>query len=86
MLHTIAVSEPIFQRLTEEARRAHTTPNHLAEQLLTERLSPAWEAELDALLARVQARMVGFEPTEIETDITAAAEEVKAERRARRAS
>ena len=85
MLHTIVISEPIFQRLTEEARRVNTTSNHLAEQWLNERLSPTWEAELSALLARVQARMAAYEPAEIEADITGAAEEVKAERRARRA-
>lgn len=84
MSHTIAISDPTFQRLTEEAHRAHTTPNSLAEQLLAERLRPTWEAELAALLARVQARMVAFDPAEIEADITAAAAEVKAERRARR--
>lgn len=86
MSHTIAISDPTFQRLAEEAHRTHTTPNFLAEQLLAERLRPTWEAELAALLARVQTRTSAFDSAEIEADITTAAAEVKAERRARRSA
>lgn len=84
MTHTIAISEPTFERLREEAQRVNTSPSTLAEQLLAERLRLPWEAELAALLARVRARTAAFPSDEIETDITRAAAEAKADRRARR--
>jgi hypothetical protein len=61
MLHTISISEPIYNLLNQEAKRTRLSPNDLAERLLAERLS-------------------AFDPAEIETDITAASEEVKARR------
>ncbi len=39
-----------------------------------------WRIQFESLLTRVHAGMSAFDPDEIETDITAAAEEVKAER------
>ena len=87
MLHTITISEPVYNLLSQEAKRARIAPNDLAERLLVERLSAdrqAWRQQFESLLARVHARMNAFDSAEIEADITAAAEEVKAERRASR--
>jgi hypothetical protein len=43
-----------------------------------------WRSEFEALLVRVQAKTEIYAADEIETDITLAAKEVKAARRARR--
>lgn len=47
---------------------------------------PTWRQSFDALLARVEANSEQFTSAEIETDITAAAEEVKELRRGRRST
>jgi len=85
MLHTITISETVFSLLDEEARRNRLSPNDLAERLLAERLSAdqqAWRAQFENLLARIHDRMAEFDPAVVENDITAAATEAKAERRA----
>ena len=87
MVHTITISEPVYNLLNQEAKRARLSPNDLAERLLAERLSAerqAWRQQFESLLTRVHTRMNAFDPAEIEADITAAMEEVKAERRASR--
>lgn len=89
MLHMISISEPVYNLLDQEAKRTRLPPNDLAERLLAERLSAeqqAWRQQFDSLLTRVHARLSAFDPAEIEADITAASEEVKAERRANRRS
>ena len=89
MLRTIALSDSVFALLTQEAQRAQLSPNQLAEKLLMEQLSAerqAWKNAFENLIARVHSRMTAFDPAEIETGITAAAAEVKAERRANRRS
>ena len=46
MIHTIAISETLFSRLENEAKRTHLSPSELAERLLAERLSverQAWQ-------------------------------------------
>jgi hypothetical protein len=89
ILHTIRISESIFDMLDREAKRNRLSPNALAERLLAERLSAdehAWREQFESLLARVHARMARFDPNEIEADITAASSEVKARRRAYRRS
>ncbi|MEK9161893.1 MAG: hypothetical protein AAB261_01205 [Chloroflexota bacterium] len=85
MIHTIAISETLFSRLENEAKRSHLSPSELAERLLAERLSverQAWQKSYEQLIARVHSRMGAFNPAEIEADITAASDEVKAEHRA----
>lgn len=87
MLRTISISEPIFNLFNQEAQRTRLSPNDLAERLLAERLSAdqaGWRQQFDRLLTRVHTRLSAFDPAEIEADITAASEEVKAERRASR--
>jgi hypothetical protein len=77
MLHTISISESIFNLLDQEAKRTRLSPNDLAERLLAEHLSveqAAWRTQFENLLARVHARMTTFDPAEIEADITAAKE------------
>lgn len=85
MIHTIAISETLFSRLENEAARSHLSPSELAERLLAERLSverQVWQKSYEQLIARVHSRMGAFNPAEIEADITAASDEVKAEHRA----
>ena len=89
MLHTITLSDSVFALLIREAELARLSPNQLAEKLLAEKLSAerqAWQFAFENLLSRVHQRMAAFDSAEIEADITAAAEEVKAERRVRRRS
>jgi len=89
MAHTIVLSESVYSQLDQEARRVRLSPNELAEKLLAERLSVKWQdwqERFESLLARVHARMAGFDSAEIEADISAASAEVKAERRASRRS
>jgi len=89
MAHTIVLSESVFSRLAQEARRAKLSPNELAEKLLAERLAADrqdWQQRFEKLLGRVHMAMSQFNSDEIETDITAAAAEMKAERRAGRRS
>ena len=59
----------------------------LADDVLGRHLrleEPTWRQSFDALLARVQANSEQYSAEEIEADITAAAEECKELRRARR--
>ena len=85
MAYTIVLSESVYSQLDREARRVRLSPNELADKLLAERLSAerqAWQQKFESLLARVHARMAHVNSAEIESDISAAAAEVKAERRA----
>ena len=84
MLHTISISEPVYNLLNQEAKRTRLSPNDLAERLSAEQ--QAWRQQFDSLLTRAHTRLSAFDPAEIEADITAASEEVKAERRASRRS
>ncbi len=77
MLHTISISEPVYNLIDQEAKRNRLSPNDVAELLLAEHLSAeqaAWRTQFENLLARVHARMSAFDPAEIEADITAAKE------------
>jgi hypothetical protein len=87
MLRTLMISESVFDQLARAAKQNRLSPQALAERLLVERLSTeeqAWRTQFESLLARVHARMAGFDPIQIEADITAASSEVKAKRRAHR--
>ncbi len=86
MLHSISLSQEVYNLLQQRARQTRTSPDALAEDTLRRHLGladPGWQQALDRLLAKVQARSAGFDPAEIEADITAAADEVKELRRAR---
>ena len=87
MLRTLTISESVFDQLARAAKQNRLSPQALAERLLVERLSAeeqAWQTQFESLLARVHERMAGFDPIQIEADITAASSEVKAKRRAHR--
>lgn len=87
MLHSISLSSEVYNLLQQRARQARMSPDALAEDALRRQLGladPAWQEAFERLLARVQARSASFDPAEIEADITAAADEVKVQHRARR--
>jgi len=87
MSHTITISEPVFALLDQAAKRKHISPSDLAERLLTEQLSTNQQQssdKFDDLLHNVHEQMLPYDPSEIEDDITAASQEVKAQRRANR--
>lgn len=87
MANAITLSPQVYTLLIQEARQVRQTPDLLAENILFRSLRTerqAWRQAFDALISRVQARTARFSSTEIEADITAAAEEVKELRRARR--
>lgn len=79
MLRTISISEPVCNLLNQEARRTRLSADDLVERLSAEQRT--WREQFDRLLARIRARLSVFDPAEIEADITAASDEVKAERR-----
>jgi hypothetical protein len=88
-MQTIMLSQSLFVKLEREAQRAQVSPNELAEKLLSQQLavnSEDWPTQFEALLKRIHNRIAQLSPEAIEADITLAAEEVKTERRARRAS
>ncbi|MFL5800508.1 MAG: hypothetical protein ACJ8CR_02065 [Roseiflexaceae bacterium] len=88
MANTISLPTEVYSLLRERAQQEHTSPDVLAELAVRRYLSSAeqdWRAAFDALLAEVHTRTAAFDPDDIEADITAAAEEVKELRRARRA-
>lgn len=87
MASIISLSAQVYDLLVQHARSAHQTPEALAEDLLRRSLtgdSSQWQQEFESLLTRVQSRTARFSSAEIEADITAAAEEAKELRRARR--
>lgn len=66
-------------------RRSEISSNTLASDAISGNLQqevPTWRKSFDALLARVQVKSEQYSSDEIEADITAAVEEVKALRRA----
>lgn len=72
-----------------DSSRARVPPDTVADDALRRYLhqvEPTWRESFDALLARAQASSEQYSSKEIEADITAAAEEVKELRRARRSS
>jgi hypothetical protein len=87
MIHSISLSQEVYTLLQQRAQQVRTSPDALAEDALRRQLGLAessWQQDFNRLLALVQARSAGFDPAEIEADITAAADEVKELRRARR--
>jgi predicted transcriptional regulator len=87
MIHSISLSQEVYSLLQQRAQQARTSPDTLAEDALRRQLGlaePRWQQASDRLLAKVQAHSASFDPDEIEADITAAADEVKELRRARR--
>lgn len=70
-------------------RQSEVSPDTLANDPIVGNVQqevPTWRQSFDALLARVQANSKQYSSEEIEADITAAAEEVKELRRARRSA
>ncbi|MEW6366409.1 MAG: hypothetical protein AB1714_17425 [Acidobacteriota bacterium] len=89
MPHTVTISDSVYALLGREARRTKRSLNDRADHLLAEQLGlkqPDWRREFENLLTRVHDRMTAFRPSVIEAEISAAADEVKAEHRARRRS
>jgi hypothetical protein len=79
------ISQQLYDLLSKRAQQAQTSPEHLAEVMLSEHLTyegNRWRQELEALIARVYARTARFDPAEIEDDISAAFKEVRKMRRA----
>jgi hypothetical protein len=87
MANTISLPSEVYSLLRERAQQEHTSPDVLVELAVRRYLSSAeqdWRTAFDALLAKIHARTAVFDSDDIEADITAAAEEVKESRRARR--
>jgi hypothetical protein len=72
----------------EERSSVATLVRKAVDDYLARRLAERadWSARFDDLLARMRSRLPDVPPEEIEADITAAREEVRAIRRARRAA
>ncbi|MFB0535112.1 MAG: hypothetical protein ACETWR_09035 [Anaerolineae bacterium] len=87
MNSVITLPSQLYERLTLRSRQLNRTPEEVLADLVQQYLSESddrWQAEFQALLARVQARTAAFSSDEIEADITLAAAEAKELRRARR--
>lgn len=88
MSTTISIPPDVYSLLEERAQQEQTSPNAVAEAALRQYLSAEsqnWRTVFDELIAKVHSRAAIFTSDEIEADITAAADEVKESRRARRA-
>lgn len=86
MASTITLSQRVYDLVAEEARQAHRSTDAMAEDLLWRTLSPEvdqWRLDFEALISRIQHHTRQFISSEIEADITAAAQDVKEIRRAR---
>jgi hypothetical protein len=84
MANTISLPPDVYGLLRERAQQEQTSPDALAELAVRRYLSTSeqdWHASFEALLAKVQSRTVAFTSGDIESDITAAAQEVKELRR-----
>jgi len=84
---TISLPQNLYQRLALKSKQMERSPEVLLADLVQQYLDDAesqWQARFETLLARVQASSSAYSAAEIEADITAAADEVKAIRRARR--
>ncbi|MBI4605990.1 MAG: hypothetical protein HY721_28835 [Planctomycetes bacterium] len=87
MPRTIHLSDTVFAMLARAASQRKVSPSALAEKLIAEQIDTereAWHTAMEKLLARVHERTAGMDPHQIEAEITAAAAEVKADRRGSR--
>lgn len=87
MSAAIILPDILYHRLAAKSHQLERSPEMVVADLVQQYLDEAesnWQAEFEALLARVHARSRSYAPTEIEADITVAASEVKEARRARR--
>lgn len=89
MINSISLSPDVYTLLRQRAQQVQTSPDTLANEALRQFLSleeQTWRQSLESLIARVQARTAEFSSEEIEADITAASDEVRESRRARRSA
>ena len=89
MAHSISISHQVYNLLRERAEQSKTSPDSLAESVLRDyfnREEEQWREAFEALIAKVHARTAEFTAEEIEADITAAAIEVREQRRADQSS
>lgn len=87
MINSVSLSSDVYTLLRQRAQQVQTSPDALANEALRQYLSLeelAWRQALESLIARVQARTARFSSEEIEADITAASDQVRELRRARR--
>jgi len=87
MSAVIRLPTSLYERLVQKSRQLERTPENVVADLLQHYLGEAderWQAELQALLTRIQARAAAFPSDEIEADITLASAEARELRRARR--
>lgn len=84
MSHSITLSDAVYDRLIQRARRLALSPDAVAEAVLRRELGAAeasWRQEVEAVVARVRDQAGDHPPNVIEADITAAALESRALRR-----
>jgi len=89
MSSVVTLPAHLYERLTLKSQQLKCTPDDVVADLVRRYLSESgdsWQAEFEALLARVHTRVAAFSSDEIEADITLAAAEAKEVRRARRAA
>ena len=64
---TITLPSRLYERLARKSRRSERTPEEVVSDLVQQYLSEPddrWQAEFEALLARVQARTAAFASAE----------------------
>lgn len=84
MSHSIAISDDLYERLLQQARRLAVTPEAVAESVLRRELAgpePAWRQDIEAVVARIRRGAAGQAAEAIEADITEAARETRQLRR-----
>lgn len=83
----ITLPNRLYERLVLKSRQLKRAPEEIVTDLVRRYLGEPdgrWQAEFQALIARVQARTAAFSSDEVEADITSAAAEARDLRRARR--
>lgn len=89
MNSVVTLPNQLYERLLRKSQQLACPPDQVVADLVEQYLDESadrWPDELQALLARVQARTAAFSSDEIEADITAAAAEARELRRGRRAA
>lgn len=84
MSHSITLSDAVYDRLIQRARRLALSPDAVAEAVLRRELGAAeagWRQEVEAVVARVRDQAGVHPPEAIEADITAASLESRDLRR-----
>lgn len=79
-MYNVTISPDVYTVLRQRAQQSRSSPDKVADEVLRtyfSREEQTWQRAFESLIFRVQARTIPFSSTEIEADITTAADEVR---------